>query len=443
MSVKYLCGCGRPYPLSELYWSDTCKKIVCPWPTCSLQEIDSYFCRFQMDNLPSKEAGAYKNRSARTFACPDCKSTLQTLKHDEKYLFFCAHCRWDSEAMLTDEDPDTLMMVANARERDEHVFDVLLAHYQQKSQAASNQLLASKRASAHSSSSRYLKPLLPMRHTAPPQLGWKMEHLEAKLRATAATAVTGIDAALQKKCDDKFPSHVVFDDRTDDAAACAAESDMSKVSTLAQRNLCTPLLQTRDVGALFPSRPDLRVKRSWRCVESMANGQPGILIKPQINPMTGDSSMVVAASWWKKATLAIHYLPTITIQRRWDAHGVAWLLVENPMEEDIALVVVSQGGRVPAPMPIRVGAYEDPNLSDTSGQEIQDFIDMKDAGTRPVLASRNYIKMKVEASGIATDDSAVELAIQMYEATSGESMDVQAMPLLCSFAVALEIPRHA
>ncbi|RHY38303.1 hypothetical protein DYB34_004283 [Aphanomyces astaci] len=454
MSIEYVCGCGRQYPLAELYWSDTCKKIVCPWPTCSLQEIDSYFCRFQMDNLPSKEAAAYKNRSARTFACPDCRSTLQTIKHD-KYTFFCAHCRWDSDSIqLTDEDPDTLMMVANTREREEHVFDVLLAHYQQRAAAQTSiqhtRSFMSKRSFTSASSSRFIK------HSQRPppamQLGWKMENLDAKLKDTLSTVSSAVDTALVEQCRQKFPHHESF--HGIDAVRAAQCDDMAAVSTLAQRNLCTPLLQSRDVSALFPSRPDLRVKRSWRCVESMASGAPGILVKPQINPMTGDSSMVVGASWWKKATLALHMLPSVTIRRVWEpkdkdaAIVVAWLLVENPLDEDIVLVLTQDGhGDVMMPSaPIRVGGYEDPNLIDTTGADILQvrtpyWVDMTQAASAAVLVSRNYAKIKLETS-VEMALRCVHVDIAMYDAASSPSstLDVATMPLLSRFAVVVNIP---
>ncbi|RQM15486.1 hypothetical protein B5M09_007381, partial [Aphanomyces astaci] len=453
MSIEYVCGCGRQYPLAELYWSDTCKKIVCPWPTCSLQEIDSYFCRFQMDNLPSKEAAAYKNRSARTFACPDCRSTLQTIKHD-KYTFFCAHCRWDSDSIqLTDEDPDTLMMVANTREREEHVFDVLLAHYQQRAAAQTSiqhtRSFMSKRSFTSASSSRFIK----YSQRPPPamQLGWKMENLDAKLKDTLSTVSSAVDTALVEQCRQKFPHHESF--HGIDAVRAAQCDDMAAVSTLAQRNLCTPLLQSRDVSAL--------------CVESMASGAPGILVKPQINPMTGDSSMVVGASWWKKATLALHMLPSVTIRRVWEpkdaAIVVAWLLVENPLDEDIVLVLTQDGhGDVMMPSaPIRVGGYEDPNLIDTTGADILQFIgtvrpwndivsdkgtywvDMTQAASAAVLVSRNYAKIKLETS-VEMAPRCVHVNIAMYDAASSPStLDVATMPLLSRFAVVVNIPAKA
>ncbi len=50
--------------------------------------------------------------------------------------------------------------------------------------------------------------------------------------------------------------------------------------------------------------------------------------------------MVATASWWKKATLGIHYIPNITIQKMWQG-DCCWLLIENPLEESIALACES------------------------------------------------------------------------------------------------------
>ncbi|KDO19448.1 hypothetical protein SPRG_15353 [Saprolegnia parasitica CBS 223.65] len=433
MPIRYACPCGRRYPLAELYWSDSCNKLVCPWPTCSLQEIDSYFCRFQMDNLPSKEAAAYKNRSARTFACPDCASTLQTIKTSDKYIFFCAHCRWDSEAILADDDPDTLTMVANTRERDDHVFDTLLSHYQQA----------------------FGKPHFQVK--APSTLGWKMEQLDEKLhKRSIDNVLSPTDQKLAAALRAKFPNHKSFDCADDDDAvvALASKKDMSTISTLHQRYRCNPLLQSRDVSALYPSRPDLRVKRSWRCVEAMAKNNPGILVKPQINPMTGDSSMVVSASWWKKATLGIHFVPNVTIQTLW-ANDHCWLLLENPLEDDVVLTVVAKAlasddaapftPAVPSG-PLPVGAYEDPNLIDTSPAEVAKFDDVTSDPTKTVLTSRNYAKFKVQGAN-ASDPVAFQLEFHMYKIEDEEHIgavtSVDGRPLLAVFTIDVEIPRAA
>ncbi|EQC36433.1 hypothetical protein SDRG_05890 [Saprolegnia diclina VS20] len=453
MSIRYACVCGRRYPLAELYWSDSCNKLVCPWPTCSLQEIDSYFCRFQMDNLPSKEAAAYKNRSARTFACPDCATTLQTIKTGDKYIFFCAHCRWDSEAILAEDDPDTLMMVANTRERDDHIFDTLLSHYQQAS--AQHAAAHPTKPLAFGSLARFGKPHFQVK--APSTLGWKMEQLDEKLhKRSIDNVLSPTDQKLAAALRAKFPNHKSFDcaDDSDAVAALASKKYMSTISTLHQRYRCNPLLQSRDVPALYPSRPDLRVKRSWRCVEAMAKNNPGILVKPQINPMTGDSSMVVSASWWKKATLGIHFVPNVTIQTLW-ANDHCWLLLENPLEDDILLTVAAKALEsdegppfipvVPAG-PLAIGAYEDPNLMDTSPAEVAKFDDVTSDPTKTVLTSRNYAKFKVHSEN-AMDPVAFQLEFHMYKVEDEEHIGavttVEGRPLLAIFTIDLEVPMAA
>ena len=52
---------------------------------------------------------------------------------------------------------------------------------------------------------------------------------------------------------------------------------------------------------LYPCRKLLLTKRSLRCRACVNAARPGILLKPQINPLTGDSSMRAKSAWWKKA----------------------------------------------------------------------------------------------------------------------------------------------
>ena len=79
--------------------------------------------------------------------------------------------------------------------------------------------------------------------------------------------------------------------------------DLDGVTSLEQR-LMQPAEQPVDVSLLRPRRKLLLTKRSLRCRICVDDGRPGILLKPQINPLTGDSSMLAKSSWWKKATFA-------------------------------------------------------------------------------------------------------------------------------------------
>ncbi|POM65001.1 LOW QUALITY PROTEIN: Dynactin light chain p62 subunit [Phytophthora palmivora] len=184
--------------------------------------------------------------------------------------------------------------------------------------------------------------------------------------------------------------------------------DMGEVSTLHQR-LLNPLDQSRDADKLFPSRPLLRVKRTWRCVESIERGTAGILVKPQISPMSGDSSLPVSASWFKKANLAAQYVPIVTFQRlpyRNDGAGdvECVLLVENPLDDAIRVTfrsapanLATENGKVVLQdsIPIIIGPYEDPNLVDAFIDDEPPFTNDDQHNTMLLQATRNLIKIKI------------------------------------------------
>ena len=66
------------------------------------------------------------------------------------------------------------------------------------------------------------------------------------------------------------------------------------------------LMQQVGTGAtsfaeLLPLQVPLRPRKSRRCRAELAEGRPGILLKPKLNPLEGDSSLRTGhGQWWKK-----------------------------------------------------------------------------------------------------------------------------------------------
>lgn len=380
VGIRYGCKCGHFAPVGALFFSEMCQKPVCRLPRCSVEEFESYYCGFLLVNMPSKEASMYQNRSSRCFSCVDCGSVLSTAFHDtlQRYFFVCSHCRWDSIGLdLLEEDPDTLVMSAVAREREsaqEDIFHTLLSFHSAASTARSSHTnssfpsaasamgsssgsLARGRTSSLQSLADSMKELQRDQQMKKFRLqrmaemgGWKYEEAIEKIEQKEQWLLDQRKEhqwpELKKQLERFLLQHANGDPAAADRellAKIARQSKMSEVSTLQQR-LMNPLEQARDVNRVFPSRPLLRVKRTWRCVESIERGSAGILVKPQISPMSGDSSLPIPASWFKKANLAIHYMPIVTIQKlpyRLDASGgmECVLLIENPLDEAIRLVV--------------------------------------------------------------------------------------------------------
>ncbi|RLN55729.1 hypothetical protein BBJ28_00011712 [Nothophytophthora sp. Chile5] len=392
--VRYACKCGHLAPVGSLFYSETCLKPVCRLPRCSVEEFESYYCGNLLVNLPSKEASMYQNRSSRCFSCPTCENVLSTAFHDAQQCFFflCAHCRWDSLALgLADDDPDALIMTAISRERQsahEDIFQALHSHYS-TAPSSGNTAFSVSASGASFGRSNSLQSL------ADSMKELQREHQMKKFRLQRMTEMGGwkYDQALTKvqekeqwlldqRREHQWPElakqlKALPSEGTSWSSDTAVKSremleklsqqrDMGEISTLHQR-LLNPLDQPRDAALLFPSRPLLRVKRTWRCVESIERGSAGILVKPQISPMSGDSSLPVSASWFKKANLAVHYLPIVTFQRLpyrvEDTERLECvLLVENPLDDVIRITFradpavsaddqeAAENGQVPSPL---------------------------------------------------------------------------------------------
>jgi hypothetical protein len=72
---------------------------------------------------------------------------------------------------------------------------------------------------------------------------------------------------------------------------------------------------------LLPLPLPLRARTSRRCLAELRQGRSGILVKPKLNPLEGDSSLKSGhGQWWKKDSSAIHVIPKLTIFKQSPRH---------------------------------------------------------------------------------------------------------------------------
>ena len=93
---------------------------------------------------------------------------------------------------------------------------------------------------------------------------------------------------------------------------------------------------------LTPQHLHLRMKVACRCRETHEKGDPALLVKPHINPMTGDSyNMRNVGKWFKKSSFARDYVPRFRLRRiRSSAQGDSpsvEIVITNPQDEIIAI----------------------------------------------------------------------------------------------------------
>lgn len=94
---------------------------------------------------------------------------------------------------------------------------------------------------------------------------------------------------------------------------------------------------TRSMADLLPLSVPLRSRKSTRCRADLAEGKPGILLKPKLNPLEGDSSLRTGhGQWWKKDSSAVHVIPRVRVVR----HGMK-ALDENTQQHAFVLKVTN------------------------------------------------------------------------------------------------------
>ncbi|KAL7555091.1 hypothetical protein ACHAWF_018804 [Thalassiosira exigua] len=124
-------------------------------------------------------------------------------------------------------------------------------------------------------------------------------------------------------------------DKTNEPARGPKKSriPLTPQQTAAQMSLTTTAPQSR--SDLFPLPVPFRARVSRRCRAELAKGKTGILIKPKLNPLEGDTSLRAGhGQWWKKDSSAIHVVPRVQLCRSGSdpaAGNFAGLLkVKNP-----------------------------------------------------------------------------------------------------------------
>lgn len=320
VDVKYQCTCGIECNIEHLYWSDTCSKLVCPSLTCSREEIESYYCNLVLENMSTQEAMQYQNRSSNGFVCPDCEATLSTMKCTEsKYCFFCQYCFWDStDIQLSAESPELLMMQVISNEREapyESRTDELIQQFKSKFHPPSNN---------HTRATPHRFPIGP----------WKWQDMEDQLQRK-------IPEHERTSILNPLGTQTPWFERVSDRLRQA--TDPSQLSTRTQK-LQQPMISSIFRQDLVPLRPLLRTKRSRKCLDAVVkHNQPGFLVKPQVGPLTGDSSMYGSTSWFKKANLALGYIPHVTVEKlpfrsQADPQMIEmWLRFRNPLDDNVKI----------------------------------------------------------------------------------------------------------
>ena len=178
-----------------------------------------------------------------------------------------------------------------------------------------------------------------------------MSALEAKIQAKKEEMMMAgaqRDGAAQEPNVDRLSEMDFPDLALDDLTVDESLKDLSVVAfqLLALHNgllgAGSQPQQDRAMGRkdLLPIPIKLRPRKSRRCRAELREGRAGILLKPRLNPLEGDSSLRSGhGQWWKKDSSAIHVIPSVTVVRcvttTWDDSAGAAATCPHPSAEGV------------------------------------------------------------------------------------------------------------
>jgi len=287
---------GHPAPLTECFYATASRRLSSTlndrYPPSTRTEVDSAYCPHCLSYHDATSA------AQKTFCpkptcqkCPLCITSPVSIVADEGSLRFrCFQCDWKSDLQTPLAGDDKVEWARAAEE-----LGSLLTQERNKGKASiveySNTLSASWDASVAENTNRDR----PIRKKADSGLS-SIEILEKELKEKRDARYHVSSAPLPAPWIRKPVSEAENPSATPPTA-----SDMASYSDLVRGfqslNTCV------DSQSLLPLPTMLRPRRSRRCRAELAEGRPGILLKPKLNPLEGDSSLRSGHGlWWRKVS---------------------------------------------------------------------------------------------------------------------------------------------
>ena len=344
-------------PITHLFYSNASRSLVSAHPESSLEEVESFYCSHCLNYFAEAEAAASYHRCPQCFDCPQCKSALVIMPvaadegEEEKsgetysyggsgYAFRCGYCRWSSSETLglVEAKPEDLakrLMEAKASPQDARFRSLVSQLRQRAVEVARDRQFRGRR----------------FIHMSGVEGGggrgggggqrWHLEDLEKK-EAEQAAQTTEVAQDVKRtadlyniieqeeekdkgngsdsnsrigSCNSTYRSHSLSAEEHDSVPpSLPSLTSLNSITTAEQRQHACIFHQPSSTSSLIPVRRLLSCKRSRRCRVDVEKGRPGILLKPKVNPLEGDSSLRShVGKWWQKDTSAVHVLPFVSV----------------------------------------------------------------------------------------------------------------------------------
>ncbi|KAK8806277.1 hypothetical protein WA171_007361, partial [Blastocystis sp. BT1] len=277
MKVLYQCEkCLQYEPLENMYYCQTCQKLLCSSISCILSAIDYYYCPICFDTLTTTELKQYGYRCFSCFLCPMCNSQLCGLVDEttSSWEWTCFGCSWKSSL-----NAPTLLELKS-------ISNKLIQ------QSQNNELNTLKSAA-------------------------ECVRFELGLSENTQPSPYSIPYTHSKKSNTQIHEERLVDIRR----------QQERIQS-----------QIRTESLTLPFHPSLRAKRIIKCLSCNQEGSSGLLFKAQGQPLLGDSSLVKGHdSWFRVATLGLYSVPQFSIVQHDDENIL--LRIRNPASDPLSSIM--------------------------------------------------------------------------------------------------------
>ena len=307
--VLYVDHAGHPAPLTECFYatasrrlSSTIDRIGRP---STITQVDSAYCPQCLsfhDASSAAQLGYCPKPSC--VRCPACQSIISCRKIEGLFCYACGQCDWKSTQCHLTVDASSSEGEIPKEEVEQAVTKLaeMLTERRQAGGAKKAAELHYKRVVAgyeYMLKPESLSSKASARTTIDKKGGeaWSVEDLEKSMKEKQEALAVG-----DETINSLFPpvEHIDLDDKK--AQQQTIDPDLAKLPpsclSLQSINTGAPCWTMMD---LLPLPVPLRARKSRRCRAELADGKPGILLKPKLNPLEGDSSLRTGhGQWWKK-----------------------------------------------------------------------------------------------------------------------------------------------
>lgn len=351
-------------PIEDLYFCTECQATLCEDLISVQTEISSYYDPETMDIVQQHEAKEkYQYRSDQAFECPDCKGgqgLSVVAKTDGTYTLKCGYCRWSGREHGIEANTiypgirDVLRRLRDGRER------AALDIFHKRRDGLRAQKMSENRRRRRQQRGKKVKAVFKTPPSAP----------RGGTRSVSSAKSTGgvapFDQFIRLRRPRTFEDQKIADSTS--SVRAWTLSDVERVRRELEDNLRYPHAKKQSGGLSSPLAPQdsssnirrsplprgrqLRPKYTRRCKRCVANGKAGLVLKPEMDPLRGDTSFEVVnrdrgessgsaltairGSWTQKQTLALEFLPRVRVARAL----VASLSSATSSRDDTAVVHV-------------------------------------------------------------------------------------------------------